>query len=107
VLDATYGRPVDRARVVRLAERLGARLVVLLCHADDATLRDRLTRRASDTGTASDARLSIWPELRAAYSQPTEVRQVARVDATGSPDQMLAQALAIVRERLTRSSPRR
>src|SRR5919199_1349664 len=98
VLDATYGDPAERAAVRRLAHRLGARLVVLVCQADEALLRARLAARESDAQTASDARLAIWPEMRAAYTEPTELVEATPVDAAAQPETMLARALTVVRE---------
>jgi uncharacterized protein len=66
VLDATYGRAAERAAVRRLATRLGARLVVFHCRADDATIRARLRARERDPLAVSDARPDLWPALRAA-----------------------------------------
>jgi aminoglycoside phosphotransferase family enzyme/predicted kinase len=77
VLDATFGRPAQRAALLRLARRCRARLVVLVCHADEAQLRARLAARArepADSPRTSDARLELWPALRAAYSEPAEVQ---------------------------------
>ena len=73
VLDATYGSPSERAQLERLARRLGVDLRVILCRADDDTLRGRLARRASEEGVVSDARLELWPELRAAFTEPDEL----------------------------------
>jgi predicted kinase len=100
VLDATYGSPDERAQVQRLAQRLGADLRVILCKADDATLRTRLARRASEKGVVSDARLELWPELRAAFHEPDELSGVLEVDATRSVQQMEEQALALLRATL-------
>ena len=58
VLDATYGRPDERAALRRLARRAGARPVVFMCTADESVLRARLTSRPQlDPHSASDARL--------------------------------------------------
>ena len=78
VLDATYGDPAERARVQQLAERLGVRLRIVLCHADDETLLARLKRRATEPGVVSDARIELWPELRAAFDEPRELADVLK-----------------------------
>ena len=70
VLDATYGQPAERIAVRRLAERCGARLVILYCQADDATLRARLAAREHEPFTVSDARLPLWAALRASFVPP-------------------------------------
>jgi predicted kinase len=98
LLDATFGKPEERAKVRRLAQRLDVPLHVLLCRADDATLKARLARRASERGVVSDARLELWPELRAAFKDPEEGEGVQQVDATGTAEETLQHALATLRD---------
>lgn len=81
-MDATYGNPVERAAALRLAQRIGVRCVFLLCQADDATIRTRLAARAEDQHIVSDARLELWPELRAAFTEPTEISDLTALDMT-------------------------
>lgn len=94
VLDATYGQADERAAVRRLAARHGARLVVLQCQVDEATIRARLAARERDARAVSDARLELWPALRAAYSPPTELPQVTTIAMGGTINDALATALA-------------
>src|SRR4029077_4267918 len=61
VLDATYGQPAERAAIRQIARPTGARLLVVVCHADEATLRARLAAREHDPECVSDARLELWP----------------------------------------------
>lgn len=82
VLDATYGNPVERAAVARLARQQGMRLFVFVCVVDEATARARLAARAHDPHTVSDARLDHWPALRAAFSDPAELPDAIRLDMT-------------------------
>ena len=70
VLDATFGHPAEREAMRRSAARSGARLRILTCQADDDAIARRLAARAGDPFTISDARLDIWPALRAAYAPP-------------------------------------
>jgi predicted kinase len=97
VVDATFGDPGERAHIQKLAHRLGADLRVVLCDADDATLIARLERRATEKGVVSDARIELWPELRAAFTPPDEQPAVLRVDATRTMEQTIEQALALLR----------
>lgn len=94
VLDATFGQRAERAALPRLAARSGARLVVLYCQADDATLVRRLAARPADPHRASDARLALWPALRAAFTPPDELREAVALDATAPPPQVVERALA-------------
>jgi predicted kinase len=97
VLDATYGDPAERSQVQRLAKRLRVDVRVILSHADDTILRARLARRAGEAGVVSDARLELWPELRAAFVEPDEMSGVLVVDASRLPEDTQAQALALLR----------
>jgi predicted kinase len=99
VLDATFGSPGERALVRKLAQRLDVPIRIVLCRADDATLKARLAGRATERGVVSDARLELWPELRAAFADPQGDEDVLNVDATGSAEQTLEQALAALRNR--------
>jgi predicted kinase len=96
VVDATFGQVAERDAIRRVAARSGARLCVLVCQADEATIRRRLAARETDLLHASDARLDIWPALRAAYAAPAEVADAVVLDATSRPEEMLRQALAAV-----------
>ena len=96
VVDATFGHAAEREAMRRIAARYGARLRVLVCQADEATIRHRLAARATDALTASDATLDIWPALRAAYSAPDELAEAVALDATARPERVLEQALEAV-----------
>ena len=97
VLDATYGEPSQRTALRRLARRLGARLVLLVCRADDELLRERLAARAQGEQTASDARLELWPELRNAFVEPTEEADAVWLDTARPLDEVVDEALAGLR----------
>jgi uncharacterized protein len=90
VLDATFGQPADRAAVRLLARRTGARLLVVVCHANEAAIRGRLEARALDVHAVSDARLELWPALRASFVEPTELASTVNVDTTQPLDQSVA-----------------
>jgi predicted kinase len=98
VLDATFGSPGERALVRGLAKRLDVPLRILLCRADDATLKARLAGRATERGVVSDARLELWPQLRAAFADPQEDEDVVQIDATASAEETLEQAVAALRD---------
>ncbi|BCZ23821.1 AAA family ATPase [Mycobacterium senriense] len=97
VVDATFGNPRERSRLQQLAHRLGANLNVVLCEADDATLIARLERRATEQGVVSDARIELWPELRAAFTPPDEQPSLLRVDATRDMEETVEQTLTLLR----------
>lgn len=97
VLDATFGQPVDRAAVRQLARRTGARLVVLQCQADESVITRRLAARANDTRSTSDARLELWPALRAAFVEPDEVPDALHVDTSSAVEQVISDLVRIIR----------
>lgn len=88
VIDATFGDPRERAALRALAARTGARLVVLHCTADEAILKARLGQREQEPHAVSDARLALWPELRAAFTPPDEMTEARAVDTSASPQDM-------------------
>lgn len=100
VLDATYSQPAERAAVARLAARLGAPLLVLVCRVDEATARQRLAARAADPRTASDARLELWPALQAAFAEPLELTGAVDLDTTAPLPVVVERALAVIRARI-------
>lgn len=98
VLDATYGQAAERDRLRRLAARLGVRLVLLSCTAEEAVIRQRLAARATDPNVVSDARLEHWPALHAAFQSPGDDEAAVVVDTGASADAALEQALAALRD---------
>lgn len=97
VIDATCGQAADRAVFRQLARRAGARFLVVVCQADDEVLRARLAARVQDPNSTSDARLELWPALRAAFNPPEEVPGVMRVDTTLPSTVTVDQVLLAIR----------
>jgi len=97
VVDATFGDPAQRAALRRLAARVGARFVVLVCQADEETAKRRLAARAGRADTASDARLDLWPALRAAFVPRHEMPEAAMVDTTRPPEEAVERAMEAIR----------
>jgi aminoglycoside phosphotransferase family enzyme/predicted kinase len=96
VVDATYGKPAERAALRQVARGCGACLVVVVCRAGDALLQARLAARENDRDSVSDARLALWPALRRAYVEPTEMPDALQVDTSQPIGQVLEQVLAAV-----------
>lgn len=65
--------------------------------ADEARLRARLTARAADPTNVSDARPELWPALRAAFSEPAEVRDAVALDTTAPLTETVRRAMDAVR----------
>jgi aminoglycoside phosphotransferase family enzyme/predicted kinase len=96
VVDATFGQIAERDAIRCVAARAGARLCVLVCQADEATIRRRLEARAQDAFSMSDARLDIWPALRAAYVPPVEITGAVVLNAADRPELVLERALVAI-----------
>ena len=95
VLDATCGQPAERAALRRLARRSGARLMLLVCTADESVIRARLASRPQrDPCSASDARLELWQALRRAFREPVEFPEAIAINTTQSVDKSVEAALA-------------
>jgi predicted kinase len=94
ILDATYQRRADRAAVVALARRAGARVAILLCEAPEATVRQRLAARARGPGDPwSDGNEQVYELQVRAFEPLDEVeREIAvRLDTTRSSVRLAAQ----------------
>jgi predicted kinase len=76
-----------------VARRYSARLVVLECRADEAVLQARLAARASEAASTSDARLELWPSLKASFVEPTDLEKTATIDTTQPIERQLEIAL--------------
>ena len=87
ILDATFREQALRLRARDLAQRHGRRFLFAETVSDDATLRERLRRRAAGP-SVSDAGESLLERVRAEFEPVTElaVGEHVRVDTTGSPD---------------------
>jgi len=92
-----FAKPQERAVMQRSANALGVPFHGLFLDADLAT---RVARVGARSGDASDADAAV---ARAQESYDLGALDWERVDASGTPDQTLARALAAL-ERLTRSA---
>jgi hypothetical protein len=70
--------------------------VLLVCRADEEVARARLARRAEGEPTASDARLELWPALRAAFVEPTPAPDTVFLDSTRPLEALVEDALAVI-----------
>jgi aminoglycoside phosphotransferase family enzyme/predicted kinase len=87
ILDATFRERALRLRARDLARHHGRRFLFAETVSDDATLRERLRRRAAGP-SVSDAGESLLERVRAEFEPVTELDagEHLRVDTTGSPD---------------------
>ena len=70
--------------------------MIVVCRADEAVLRARLAARASAPRTTSDARLELWPALRAAFVEPAELPGTISVDTTRPLQHIADEVVAVV-----------
>ena len=94
VLDATFRERALRLRARDLARRSGRRFVFVETVCDEATLRERLRRRATGP-SVSDAGESLLDRVRAEFEPVTELDagEHVRVDTTGPPKAAVRAAL--------------
>ena len=94
VLDATYGQRAERAAVRQLARHAGAPVWFVICRADESILMARLAGRVNDPRSTSDARPEIWPALRDAFSEPTEIENALSADMTAAVDSVVERVVS-------------
>jgi predicted kinase len=87
VLDATFRERELRLRAKELARRHGRRFLFAETVCDDATLRERLRRRAAGP-SVSDAGEALLERVRAEFQPVTELGtdEHVRVDTSGAPE---------------------
>ena len=85
IIDATFRERALRLRARGLAQRHGRRFLFAETMSDDATLRERLRRRAAGP-SVSDADEGLLDRVRAEFEPVTELAagEHVRVDTTGS-----------------------
>jgi uncharacterized protein len=90
VLDATFRERALRLRARDLARRYGRRFLFVETICDEATLRERLRRRAAGP-SISDAGEALLDRVRAEFEPVTELGagEYVRVDTTGPPEAAL------------------
>lgn len=80
IIDAAFLRQSDRARFVSLAESLAVPFAIMACRAPEATLRDRIVRRARSGSDPSEAGLDVLARQIATAEPLTDAEQRRTVD---------------------------
>ncbi len=94
ILDASFSRRAGRAEARRLADSLGARLVVVECRLDDAAVLQRLRARSAAGPSVSDGREELFPRQKRAFEPITELPPAMHlVVETDRPPEALAAEL--------------
>jgi uncharacterized protein len=74
ILDATFGRRVQREKIARLAGKYRVPLLVIRCSASDATTARRLGLRGATGSDLSDAGWGVYVAQKAAYEPMDEIK---------------------------------
>jgi uncharacterized protein len=82
ILDATFQRRSDRAKLSAMAEELGVRTHLVLCHASQATLESRISARERRGEDPSEADLSVMRAQHALFEPIAEGEQLSVIDAS-------------------------
>jgi aminoglycoside phosphotransferase family enzyme/predicted kinase len=93
LVDASFWEERRRQVFLECARRWGVPVRILYCHADPATVRERLAGRINDL---SDADWSVHQRLATHWEPPGQATRlfVVAVDTSGSREDTLAMALA-------------
>jgi predicted kinase len=90
ILDGSYKRAQERARVRQLANEQGARVVFVYCECPPAVARERLGIRLTDPEAISDGRVELFEAQARDFDQFTpDDRPLLRLDTTREPDVVL------------------
>jgi predicted kinase len=91
VLDGSYSREQDRAKVIRLAGSLEAAVFFILCSCSELEVKRRLALRAQDPNAVSDGHWEIFVLQKKKFALPEELaaEQLLELDTEAEPDQLL------------------
>jgi aminoglycoside phosphotransferase family enzyme/predicted kinase len=102
ILDATFHKAAQRAPVLEMAERRGAPVVVIECHAQDELVRERLAARAEARNDPSDGNWQIYLKQKEVVEPfPATMNRVS-LETNLPVAQLSAKAEDFLRSSLTR-----
>jgi predicted kinase len=97
ILDGSYKRAAERARVRRLARDQGARVIFVYCQCPPAVARQRLGIRLTDPEAISDGRVELFEDQARDFDPFTpEDRPLLRLDTTRDPQVVLSELKSFV-----------
>jgi hypothetical protein len=98
ILDGSYKRAAERARVRQLARDRGARVVFVYCECPPAMARERLGIRLTDPEAISDGRVELFADQARDFDPITpEDRPLLRLDTTRDPQVVLEDLKSFVK----------
>lgn len=91
IADATFLRRHHRKQFFDLAQRTGAQLLIVDCHASESLLRERISQRSAKNLDASDADLAVLEHQLADHDElgKSEKELAVRIDSSDEPNQIL------------------
>ena len=97
ILDGSYKRAQERARVRQLAREQGARVVFVYCECPPAVARERLGIRLTDPEAISDGRVELFADQARDFDPfMPEDRPLLRLDTTRDPAVVLEELKSFV-----------
>jgi predicted kinase len=101
ILDGSYKRAAERARVRRLARNQGARVLLVYCECPPEVARERLGIRLTDPEAISDGRVELFEDQMRDFDPfMPEDRPLLRLDTTRDPAVVLADLKSFVQSYL-------
>ena len=98
ILDGSYKRAAERARVRQLGRDRGARVVFVYCECPPEVARERLGIRLTDPEAISDGRVEIFADQARDFDPFTpEDRPLLRLDTTRDPAVVLEELKSFVK----------
>jgi uncharacterized protein len=97
ILDASYKRAAERARVRQLGREMGARVVFVVCECPPEVARERLGLRLTNAEAISDGRLELFEDQARDFDpfMPDD-RPLLRLDTSRDPAVVLAELQSFV-----------
>lgn len=91
VLDGSYHSQQERTLVKELGQKLGVRLLFVLCHCSETTTRKRLAIRAQDQEAVSDGRWEIYLKQKKGFSTPSELAddEIIHLNTEATVDELI------------------
>jgi uncharacterized protein len=98
ILDGSFKRAGERARVRQLARHRGARVVFVSCECPPEVARERLGIRLTDPEAISDGRVELFADQARDFDPfMPEDRPLLRLDTNRDPSVVLEELLSFVR----------
>jgi hypothetical protein len=97
ILDGSYKRAQERARVRQLSREQGAQIVFVYCECPPAVARERLGIRLTDPEAISDGRVELFADQARDFDPfMPEDRPLLRLDTTRDPAVVLEELKSFV-----------